>query len=92
MRLIDADELKREDLCDFCNSADCANCFSDKAFEEWIASQPTAYDIDKVVEQLEELVSYKMERSRMYDGHTHYDSEIMGITQAIEIVKKGGAV
>lgn len=47
---------------------------------------------EKVVEQLEELISYNKERSRMYDGHTHYDSEIMGISKAIEIVKSGGKV
>ena len=54
-----------------------------------IADVPTAYDPEKVVEQLEELISYNQERSRMYDGHTHYDSEIMGISRAIEIVKGG---
>ena len=55
MRLIDANKLKREDLCDICLSADCGNCFSNKNFEDWIASQPTAYDIDKIVEQLKQL-------------------------------------
>lgn len=90
MRLIDADKLTREDLCDICNSADCANCFSDKAFEQWIASQPTAYDSDKIVEQLEEnwqiaRGNYAIERSRYYEGKMDaYD-------RAIEIVK-GGAV
>ena len=59
MRLIDADKLKIDDLCDICNSADCANCFSDKAFEQWIASQPTAYDPDKIVEQLEQFQEFE---------------------------------
>ena len=41
MRLIDADKLKREDLCDLCGSADCSNCFMDEDFQKWIDSQPT---------------------------------------------------
>lgn len=69
------------------------NCMTPKFHAEesaitfWNRRRP----IDKIVEQLEELISYNKERSRMYDGHTHYDSEIMGISRAIEIVK-GGAV
>ena len=91
MRLIDADKLKREDLCDICLSADCGDCFSDKNFEDWIASQPTAYDPDKIVEQLEEnwqIVrgNYAVERSRYFEGKMDaYD-------RAIEIVKSGGKV
>lgn len=61
----------------------------DNQAEELRKYQQKTYDIDKIVEQLEELISYNKERSRMYDGHTHYDSEIMGISKAIEIVKGG---
>lgn len=38
--MIDEKKLKRDDLCDICNSADCANCFSDSDFEKWINAQP----------------------------------------------------
>lgn len=38
--MIDEKKLKRDDLCDICNSADCANCFSDSDFEKWINVQP----------------------------------------------------
>lgn len=62
--------------------------YQSKAIDRWNRREP----MNKIVEQLEELISYNKERSRMYDGHTHYDSEIMGISKAIEIVKSGGAV
>lgn len=81
MRLIDADSLNREDLCDVCNSADCANCFSNDAFEEWIQMQPTAYDIDKVVEQLDKLQA--SETPEWNDGY------YSAIYEAISIVKGG---
>lgn len=51
-RLIDANKLKRDDLCDICKSADCSNCFTDEDFEQWINNQPKAYDIGKVINQL----------------------------------------
>ena len=34
--MIDEKKLNRDDLCDICRSADCANCYSDKDFEKWI--------------------------------------------------------
>ena len=89
MRLIDAEKLKIDDLCDICNSADCANCFSDKAFEQWIASQPTAYDPEKVVEQLK--AEYKPVVQGRRNGKTLRMGFNGGIARAIEIVK-GGAV
>ena len=42
--MIDEKKLKRDDLCDICNSADCANCFSDSHFEKWINAQPKVGD------------------------------------------------
>ena len=93
-RLINANKLDREDLCDVCGCAYCADCFSDENFEEWIKNQPTAYDIDKVVERLEE------ERDRPFadcnltiNGICANDREIVAskvaIKYAIEIVKGG---
>ena len=84
MRLIDADKLKREDLCEICLSADCGDCFSDKNFEEWIASQPTTYDVESVIEQLED---YKMWKEFIVYDFTYRELKI--ITRAIEIVKGG---
>ena len=50
-----------------------------------ISSQPTAYDIDKVVEQLEET-------AWEYESFGYEDSKVVDLVDAIEIVKKGGAV
>ena len=50
-----------------------------------IRSQPTAYDIDKVVEQLEET-------AWEYESFGYEDSKVVDLVDAIEIVKKGGAV
>ena len=51
MRLIDADELDFEKI--FVGNADLAKGIRDTA-QEYIDAQPTAYDVDKVVEQLKE--------------------------------------
>ena len=77
MRLIDADAI---------NPMRCPRSISE--MRKWIDDQPTAYDIDKVVEQLEEnwqIVrgNYAVERSGYYEGKMDaYD-------RAIEIVKGG---
>ena len=83
MRLIDADKLNRDDLCNICKSADCSNCFADEDMQQWIDKQPTVYDIDKVVEQLEE----RLEEERMTKKIV---SDVgVGLEIAIEIVKGG---
>ena len=92
MRLIDANKLKVEDLCDICKSADCSNCFSDNDFEQWLNDQPTAYDIDKVVEQLEKELKLAEEAREIasrenvwrYEQAKGYE---VALANAIEIVK-----
>ena len=85
-RLIDADnliKLTQKDM-EFAFN----NGFLDMAFErehliKVIRNQPTAYDLDKTVEELEEL------RDRYDDGIKNF--AIRGIIEnAIEIVKQGG--
>ena len=84
MRLIDADELIKQ-----FHYGGIADTEEDKA---WIATirrtikaQPTAYDIDKVVEYLEEKsVAYCREYCYAEDENVLY------LPDAIEIVKKGG--
>ena len=88
MRLIDADELKKElyqqwfmdILLTQRNSEDMFYALAQK-----IDEHPTAYDADKVVEQLEE-------RSKEYNSgvRLHGKPEEMITTEAIEIVKGGG--
>lgn len=78
MRLIDADELK--------NILTVAEypCVLQTALVGIIESQPTAYDIDKVVGQLKK-VSYER------FGNTGMGGEIVvNLDDAIEIVKAGG--
>lgn len=92
MRLIDADKLLEETRKD----RDYAekNGFMDMYCERQvlinrIKAQPTAYNVDKVVEQLEELSdeSYKAYCIAFNsDDKAEYDA----YTNAIEIVKGGG--
>lgn len=79
MRLIDADELKW----DIRNSAP-------KSVPLWvyetINKQPTAYDVDKTVEQLEEQSS----RSNAIRNGRVFKFRTITTTKAIDIVKGGG--
>ena len=53
---------------------------------ETIKEQPTAFDVDKVVKQLEELKEWED-----VDGKAYYTmSEKQVINKAIKIVKRGG--
>jgi hypothetical protein len=66
-----------------------------EAVESWnrrAGEQPTVFDKEKVIEQLQEA-SY-CESSDIYDDdgykHDYYDSEVIDLDKAIEIVEKGG--
>lgn len=83
MRLIDADELNEELsqqwFIDILLTKTNSN-YMYSALAEKIDSQPTAYDVDKVIEYLEEL----------RDRFNKKDFAIRGIIEkAIEIVKEG---
>lgn len=54
--------------------------------KEMIDAQPTAYDINKVVEKLEILADNS--NDHMYESY--FDGKEDGIREAIEIVKHGG--
>ena len=71
MRLIDADELL--------NSLGCSDL--DIEIAHIVDDQPVAYDVDKVVEQLEELPRYST---------WNHSSDNVSREKAIEIVKGGG--
>lgn len=73
MRLIDADELVR-DLMEQIPLAE-----NVPIFKEIIESQPTAYDIDKVVEKLKEEIVWVDQWGKRYCSQQN----------AIEIVKQG---
>lgn len=89
MGLIDADELKKElyqqwfmDI--LLTQRNIEDMFY--ALAQKIDKQPTAYDVDKVVERLEK------EKNPLYreDGSLMGERTLIGIDKAIEIVKGGG--
>lgn len=84
MRLIDADKLKA-DLEKAISKNEDMDCLDFLRVASFIDAQPTAYDPDKVVEQLEE-------RSKEYNAgvRLHGKPEEMLTDEAIEIVKGGG--
>ena len=72
MRLIDADNMKT------LHEIQMANFNSIEDIQEWIDRQPTAYDVEKVVEQLDEYITKIVGRnSALYQT-------------IIGIVRKGG--
>lgn len=79
MRLIDADELEAR-VISFQGRGK-------KTFLEMLTSQPTAYDTDKVVEQLK--AEYKPIVQGRRNGKTLRMGFNGGIARAIEIVKGG---
>lgn len=76
MRLIDADNLNFE--------GQKYNKSQMKSILDFIDAQPTAYDIDKVVEQLKTDSSVKLY------GSGNSDNYLIPVKRAIEIVKAGG--
>lgn len=83
-RLIDADKSKT-DLEKAISKNEDMDCLDFLRAASVIDAQPTAYDPDKVVEQLED---YNMWRELLIYELTHREREI--IKKAIEIVKGGG--
>lgn len=95
MRLIDADELKKL----FPDNGEGSWTYN-VAAKGYIDAQPTAYDIDGVVEQLKELQNLEERADGGYcpdNGaecrHRYSDlgCAYCAFEKAIEIVKKGGA-
>ena len=79
MRLIDADKLLNRIAELFRND----DLYLVGKFIGLIEQQPTAFNVDKVVEQLEKESYY-------IDIET--DREVVNLNEAIEIVRKGGIV
>mgnify|MGYP001416511377 CR=1 FL=1 len=93
-RLIDADDIEfKKKFCKrFCtNLADVTTCERKEncGIMEWIDNQPTAYDVDKVVERLEkeqEDAYYKACKALSKENGARANA----LLDAIEIVKGGG--
>lgn len=67
--------------------------YSNESFKELIGNQPTAYDVDKVVEQLEDekriaFLTLANTGDKVKDAV--YDEVMAYLKTAIEIVKAGG--
>lgn len=77
MRLIDADKINPSDVIG--DNNDFASDIR-KAMQDLIDSQPTAYDVDKVVKQLEE-----------YKGEAEQLGALGLVVDIIETMKAGGA-
>ena len=89
MRLIDAEnfsKVMRDYFADMIThhkyNVDCVDCNAD--LQHLLDEQPTAYDVDKVVEELKTDSSVKLYGSRNSDNY------MIPVNRAIEIVKKGG--
>ena len=84
-RLIDADKFKERFCEENCGKRKCRDDFDKCTFIMALEQEPTAYDPDKVVKQLEE-------RSKEYNSgvRLHGKPEEMLTDEAIEIVKGGG--
>lgn len=85
MRLIDADELKRSIS---------QNNKIPRIFQQVINAQPTVYDVDKVVEQLEEKVKLAYRRYMDCPPNSpcfaRYRTQYEERKMCLEIVKGGG--
>ena len=92
MRLIDADKLI-EELTIKAVSKDAHIISIANAVVNLVNNQPTAYDIDKVVEELEEVkMRYFLTIANTGDEKSDFAYENVGnaLDEAIEIVKQGG--
>ena len=87
-RLIDADALLQQVSCE-ANFLPCGKEATEIALEKWIKSQPTAYDVEKVVEELDSAENY------YYDDVLDEECDLIMVKSvrqdvAIDIVRKGG--
>lgn len=82
MRLIDADEFKRQIAAAAIKNGILESANKATVMFELIDLQPTAYDMEEVVQQLEkEMKSYQAEHAWNY---------AKGLEYALEIVRNGG--
>lgn len=89
MRLIDADKITSGEIAKYLGRGyEC--CIPD--IEDMLKEQPTAYDVDKVVKQLDEKSFFVATSKEFYDNPQDGKnvSDVIEISDAIEIVKGGG--
>ena len=81
MRLIDADKIQEHLEKVKKESASLVDLSHIIGFQSVVDAQPTAFDVDKIVEQLEKESYY-------IDIET--DREVVNLNEAIEIIRGGG--
>ena len=86
MRLVDADALKKDLKSVTLSNGTLVNT---NAVLYLLEEYPTAYDVEKVVEQLEDRKSLMMETLKISEADIDR-GRIYGMEKAIEIVKVGG--
>ena len=87
MRLIDADAMNEELFYKQLGGKDTL-ITAESAFN-MIKAQPTAYDIEKVVKELDE-VWFQVEQLVDEDGYKYKVVKVVELDTAIDIVRKGG--
>jgi hypothetical protein len=87
MRLIDADNIKTEDVIGGQNEF--ANDIR-TSMKDLINSQPTAYDVDKVVNELEHWKTEFENKMWAEPWNAQYSESVNTYSHAIDIVKAGG--
>lgn len=91
MRLIDADKLM-EDIIKICKCQPYLEGMQSEIvyIQDVVDEQPTAFNVDKVVEQLEKS-HFHTDATFDDDGYCNDDSEeVVNLNEAIEIVRSGG--
>lgn len=100
MRLIDVDELEKriDKYCEDCCTS-CDLCGVRFVIEDVIDRQPTAFDVDKVVSELERERDFHYKQMKAVDFENDIFAQHIfeeehnrgiGLNKAIEIVKAGG--
>lgn len=91
MRLIDADELKERFCEENCGKNRCVDHMDKCAWILSVEESKTAFDADKVVEQLEKLADEANDKILEAGGlQLYYDGYEDAMRTAVEIVKGGG--
>jgi len=88
MRLIDADELMGELHESLKGDCDLRKDYEFMGIDEFIENQPTAYDVDKVIEEIEEWTA-RINVINDKSGKTG-QVDVIGSNKAIKIVEGGG--
>lgn len=87
MRLIDADEINFEEV--FGGQSDFAKDIRESA-QSLIDRQPTAFNKEKVIEELEENMNVVRETSGQAVTFMFSDGYCNGVEDSIKIIEKGG--